>query len=516
MERFSERLIRGKESMDNNNIDKTREQENEKSFITEKIKPKTKRKIKKVLEVCGFALLAAVIIGFVSRIVFVLSEDPVNKILGVEDKIPDNQTITPIRGEVRLSTGTNDGRISPSVADVPTPSLQPKQAVPEEPSPTPTSVPDEVPPTEPAREQNGEENPGEENGEEQIVVPVTPSLEDEDVVPNEQVSEETDPMKEYSGIVGSLKDLYASVSESIVTVRSFSSGINWLDENIETHVDGTGVILGENGVELLVMTSDLKTETADRIEIILADGFSVEGKVFLNDPVLDLAIVAVDLEKITPKEKSALRCICIGDSSDVSVGDSIMAAGMPDGYSGSMAYSFVSATGRISYVQDGVLDVFATGLPYHAGSDAVIVNMSGEMIGIISHYAEANEDDRITTCVAINSIRDILIALLNGKSPVRPGIRAEDMPADVLKSMGLENGIYINEVVASSPAANAGLRKGDVITEMDGNPINGVKDMMTYLIGGTDRTAISITYFRGSMRDEPVNTVTVELVSDQR
>ena len=495
--------------MDNNNIDKTQDQE--KSFITEKIKPKTRRKIKKVLEVCGLALLAAVIIGFVSRVIYVASEGMVNSMLGVEEKQPETpDSNSPVRNTVTLSTGAETGRISPSVPGPVTPSPEPDITPMQEPSPTPSPVPEKEEDDTAGQQVTPEIGiPDPEKEEDGVTVTLVPPEEADVTAQGEEA--EPDPMDNYNGIVGGLKDLYASVSESVVTVRACNSGINWLDENIETYTDATGVILGENGVELLIMTSCAKTESADRIEIILADGFTVEGEVFLSDPVLDLAIVAVDLEKITGKEKSTLRCICIGDSSKVAVGDSIMAAGMPDGYSGSMAYGFVSATGRKCYVQDGVLDVFATGLPYHAGSDAVIVNMNGEMIGIISHMTEQNEEDRITTCISINSIRDILIALLNGKNTVHPGIKAEDMPDDVLKSMGLENGIYINEVVASSPAAAAGLRKGDVITSMDGTPITSVKDMMEYLITGTDRALISTTYFRSSLRDEPENTVVIEL-----
>ena len=121
--------------MDNNNIEKNQEQE--KSFITEKIKPKTKRKIKKVLEVCGFALLAAVIIGFVSRIVFVLSEEPVKKMLGVEEKQPETMLVNPTRSEVKLSTGiTENGKISPTVSETPVPSLEAENTPAVSPSPT--------------------------------------------------------------------------------------------------------------------------------------------------------------------------------------------------------------------------------------------------------------------------------------------------------------------------------------------------------------------------------------------
>ena len=111
--------------MDNNNIDKTQDQE--KSFITEKIKPKTRRKIKKVLEVCGLALLAAVIIGFVSRIIYVASEGMVNKMFGVEEKPTETPVSnSPVRGEVKLTTGTGNGRISPALPGPVTPSPDPE------------------------------------------------------------------------------------------------------------------------------------------------------------------------------------------------------------------------------------------------------------------------------------------------------------------------------------------------------------------------------------------------------
>ncbi|MCR5830496.1 MAG: S1C family serine protease [Lachnospiraceae bacterium] len=503
--------------MDNNNIDKTQEQG--KSFITEKIKPKTRRKIKKVLEVCGLALVAALIIGFVSRIVFVISEDTVNKMLGVEEKQPDEVSENHSRNEVRLSTDPDGGKISPSIAEVPTPSPEPEKVERDEDKPTLTPSPS-IAINDGDSHENEDETKNEEGVQTDIatdpgegvvhdVLPVT-------VVPEENIKEKTgeeiDPIDNYVGMIGGLKKLYAGVSESVVTVRAYSNGINWLDENIESYIDGTGIILGENGVELLIMTSCSKTENADRMEVILNDGFTVEANYFLGDKVLDIAIVAVKLENITAKEKSLLRCICIGDSSELSIGDSVMAVGMPDGYSNSMAYGYVSATGRTFYVQDGILDVFATGLPYHSEADAVIINMSGEMVGIISHYVEKNEEDGITMCVAINSIREILIGLLNGKTPVRLGLRVEDMPEDVLKSMDIENGIYINEVIPDSPADEAGLKKGDIITEMDQSPITGVKNFMEYLIGSNDRAEIVTTYYRGSLRDEPVNTVLIVLM----
>jgi len=500
--------------MDNNN---ERTDENGTSFITEKIKPKTRRRIKKILEVCGLALLAGVIIGFVGRLFFDLSEPIVSSVLGIENNA-DGHANGVARDKVELSLNSDFDKTLLGVAAVPekvpvgAPTQDPATPDPvppttgEDPTPTVTETPeDEKNPITLGTENNENKDPkGNTGDDKESKDPKGNTGDDEDDII-------VDPMESYVGIVGSLKDLYSNISTSIVTVRSYSSGVNWLDESIETYVDGTGVILGENGVEMLIMSAYNKTESADRIEVILKDNIGVEGQVFLSDPVLDLVIIAVKLESITPKEKANLRCICIGDSDKTSIGDAVLAAGMTDGYLGSMSYGYVTATDRKVYVQDGVLDTFATGFPYHEGSDGVVVNMSGEMIGIISHFVEQNENDRITCCISINSIKDILIDLLNGRLPVRPGIRAEDIPGDVLEGMGLKNGIYVNEVLASSPAAEAGLRKGDVIITLNEVELSGVKDLMEILVGDTQLKQAEVSFYRSSQRDDPMMSAVIIL-----
>lgn len=498
--------------MDNQNDKNEKTEESKNSFITEKIKPKTRRKIRKVLEVCGLALLAAVIVGFVGRVIFEASGGIVDDVLGKEEK-PVEKTEEPSRTEVVLSTGHGPGDVyvAKSVG------ISGEADDKEEDKPSPTAVPSPEPEVTQA-EPTGEDIPVKdvpsvEGPDGPSVTPVelvtsTPSVEVKEEVPEE---EEITPLDEYISIVGDMQKLDREVSSCVVTVRACNSGINWLDENIETYNDVTGVIVGENGVEMLIMSSYSDIENADRIEVILSDGYTMDGEIYLADEVYNLAVVSVKLSAITAKEKNALRCVCIGDSDTISRGDAIMAIGMPDGYTGSVEYGFISAVGRTSYIQDGLLKVFATSLTYHQKSDAVIINMAGELVGIISHNIEQDEDDRITTCVEINSVKDVLIGLLNGKSTPKLGIRAEDMPADVLEGMNLNNGIYINEVITGTPAADAGLRKGDVITRIGDTSIKNIGDLMGYLVGANVGDETSIEYFRSSQRDESKQVITLTL-----
>lgn len=505
--------------MDNNN-DKNEEikktEEPKSSFITEKVKPKTRRKIRKALEVCGFALLAALIIGFVGRLVFEASGGVVGSLLG-RDGVENEDETQPPRTEVVLSTvkghGPGDVYVATSTGKEPTgtESAKKQEKVTPQATPSPTVVPEVVTPIPmPDAVSTPKDTTGEGLNPVELVT-TTPAPEEssgKDSLKEEE--KQATPLENYISIISDMQQLDRDVSASIVTVRACNSGINWLDENIETYTEGTGVILGENGVEMLIMASFSRIENADRIEVILADGYTVDGEIFLTDEVYNLAIVGVKLSDITAKEKTNLRCICIGDSDNISRGDAIMAVGMPDGYSGSVEYGFVSAVGRTCYVQDGILKVFATGLTYHQQSDAVIVNMAGELIGIVSHQVEQSEEDRITSCVAINSVKEVLIDLLNGKKTPKLGVRAEDMPEDVLEGMELTNGIYVNEVISGSPAATAGLRKGDIITRIGEEPIESIYDLMSLLLKKSSGEEVNLEFYRSSMRDEPVQMITIK------
>ncbi|MBO4559948.1 MAG: PDZ domain-containing protein, partial [Lachnospiraceae bacterium] len=100
---------------------------------------------------------------------------------------------------------------------------------------------------------------------------------------------------------------------------------------------------------------------------------------------------------------------------------------------------------------------------------------------------------------------------LNGNSLPYFGVRAENVPKDILIGMGLENGIYVNEVIAASPAAEAGVKKGDVIVGIDDIKIESVTDFYEYIFSLEEGSTVRVDIYHSGMRDEPAEEISAVL-----
>ncbi len=461
------------------------------NYVEQKIKPKGRKRLKKVLLVAGTALLAAVIFGFTARLVFTASEGPVNRLLG----ITPTPTLTPTE---KVPVNRNEVTLAPTDTGTPTPTSTPT------PSPTPTETPVTLPVTLPD-EPTGEPDP-EPTGIEPTASPAPTAGPDDGSGDN---AREDDPIRSYMAMTARMRGVADKASESLVKVYAITSGINWMDESVESRTERTGVLFADNGVELLIVVEYSAVSSADRIEIGFRDGKTAEAAIFAADPDTGLAVLGVELSQISASTAATCKYITIGDTEGVYEGEPVIAVGRPNGYYGAVEFCFVSHTGILKYYVDGVEERFTTDMLAVDGSDGIIIDLEGKLVGFIS----ATEDAALNTSFAvnINSLRTILVKLLNGSPIPYFGVRAENVPADILESMGLENGIYVNEVIASSPAASANVKKGDVIVMLDDTKICSMTDFNEYILGLDAESEVRVQIYHSGMRNETAEEITVVL-----
>lgn len=464
-------------SMENN-------ENSEFSYVQEKIRPKARKRLRRTLAVIGISIVAAVIFGFVARLVFVASGGAVNRILGITPTptpIPV-PTQAPLRNEIKLPTKVPTCTPTPTATAVPTPTEA------EEIIGTPTAVPEptqESTPTPVAQPSPTEmpDNPGEGDAN--------------------NAEEQQSALGMYMEMMSELKNVAVQASKSLVRVYAVKSGINWMDESVETKTELSGVIVADNGVELLICADYQNLIGTDRIEVEFAGNTVLPGTIYSHDEENGIAVIAVPLNEIPDKEKSEYTFAVFDDSEQMTEGEPVIAIGRPNGYFGAVEYGFVTRNGITEYFTDGVRTSFTTGLGTVGSADGIVVNLEGKMTGVIlSSLPEGR-------AVEINSVRMLLEKLLNGDAIPFFGIRAENVPQDILEGMGLSNGIYVNEVIASSPAFEAGIKKGDVLVAVDGNELTGVKDFYEYLLACEPESESVINLFRSGRREEPEETLTV-------
>ena len=264
------------------------------------------------------------------------------------------------------------------------------------------------------------------------------------------------------------EDLYAAAtraSRSIVTVTGISSDTDWFENTYENTDQASGLILADNGRELLIVVDGKVFDDNDRIRVEFSDGTKANGKMGMQDANTGLMIVGVALSQISDETRDEIREAVLGNTSPSSmVGEPIIAIGSPIG-ANSIAYGFVTSTGQTLNMVDRNIHLVNTDIYGSRGASGVIVDYSGAVLGIITEKKSDYTTANLISAFAISDLRNSLEKISNGSSLVRMGIYGTDVPEEAMEE-GVPKGVYVAEIVMDGPAMEAGIQNGDVITRM--------------------------------------------------
>ncbi len=294
---------------------------------------------------------------------------------------------------------------------------------------------------------------------------------------------------------------------------------------------GTGVIMGNNDEELLIVTNNHVVDDANELTVSFIDEESVEAVVKGKDESDDLAVVAVKLKDIPAETMNQIRIANVADSEDVRVGEQVVAIGNALGYGQSVTTGIISALGRTIRVSDGLgyndyTDLIQTDAAINQGnSGGALLNMKGEVIGINSVKAGASGVEgmgyAISTSKAIPIIRDLMNKktrdLVADDQLPYLGIVGQDVTSNVAQVYGIPEGIYVTETSENGPAFEAGITAGMIITGFDGEKIENMaelQELLPYYAGGeTVKVTMSIQNEEGEYVEKDFS-VTLGLRSD--
>ena len=272
-------------------------------------------------------------------------------------------------------------------------------------------------------------------------------------------------------------------------------------QQYEAEGSGSGIIIGENNSELLMVTNNHVVSDATTVNVTFADGESYEAQVKSTDSDTDLAIVVVKLSDIKESTMNQIKIATIGDSDSLKVGEQVVAIGNALGYGQSVTTGIVSAKDRTN--STNTTPLIQTDAAINPGnSGGALLNMKGEVIGINSSKYSDTTVEGMGYAIPITAVQDRLDDLMNRQTREKVdesekgylGISCATVSSDVSEAYGIPEGVLVTDVASKSAAEKAGIKANYVITKIDGQSISSAEELTEklnyYAVGET----VPITY----------------------
>ncbi|MGB4658395.1 MAG: trypsin-like peptidase domain-containing protein [Mobilitalea sp.] len=295
-------------------------------------------------------------------------------------------------------------------------------------------------------------------------------------------------------VVTDVSDVVANVMPSIVainsTVTETSYDIFGQEYSQEGEGSGSGIIVGQNGSEILIATNNHVITGATAVEIVFADETTAAGTVKGSDATADLAVVSVDVAELTKETLAAIKVATLGNSDEVKAGEMAIAIGNALGYGQSVTVGYISAVDREVTIDETTMTLLQTDAAINPGnSGGALINTSGQVIGINSVKYASEEVEGMGYAIPISDAVPMINELMNREVVDTSdqgflGINtttAQEVTEVYAARFNMPIGVYINDVVEGSPAEEAGLIQGDIITGIGSVKIETIEDMISAL-----------------------------------
>ena len=298
-----------------------------------------------------------------------------------------------------------------------------------------------------------------------------------------------------TAVVTDVTNVVEEVMPSVVSITNTSVVTQnfWGQQfQSENQSSGSGIIVGENDSELLVVTNNHVIADSTELKVQFIDGSIADAKVKGTDANMDLAVIAVALDSLSKETISNISIALLGDSESLKVGEPAIAIGNALGYGQSVTTGVISALNRqIAMSEDGSTSgtLIQTDAAINPGnSGGALLNMKGEVVGINSNKIGGSTIEGMGYAIPISNAKPIIEELMNRETKDKVdvakkgylGISGLNVTQDVASMYGMPVGVYIAQVY-NGGAANAGMQKGDIITAFDGSSVATMEDLQGYL-----------------------------------
>lgn len=288
-----------------------------------------------------------------------------------------------------------------------------------------------------------------------------------------------DTMLDISKDVGMVVE---EMEKSIVTITSVNTDEYLWGDEYESRNHSYGVIVATTTKELLILSHESQIANSQSISVAFVNGVAAEGSIKQTDGNTNLCVIAVAKADVPDTLMDRIEIAKLGNSAVSKLTTTpILAIGKlyNKGYAVSQGY-ITSGDDSISLCDD-TYRVLNTDIYGSRKSSGIIINMSGEVLGIISDIYVNNEAPNMISAIGISDLKKTIERMSNGKQKAILGIEGADVTRVIHESTGTPYGAYVKSIIMNSPAMSNGVLRGDIIVGADDNSIENMTKLSDYL-----------------------------------
>ena len=294
-----------------------------------------------------------------------------------------------------------------------------------------------------------------------------------------------------------LSGVSKNVMPSIVSItgKFETTSQSWFGQtqSSESEGVGSGIIIGKKNGKILIVTNNHVVADAKSLSVGFVDGKSASATIRGTDSDADLAVVEVDTKNMKSSTLKKIAVITLGDSSKLQTGERAIAIGNALGYGQSVTGGYISALNRQVQLTDKTMTLIQTDAAINPGnSGGALLNSKGELIGINTVKYSSEDVEGMGYAIPINTAKPIINKLIKNEATSESeqaylGVSGQTIDSSMASQFDMPSGVYVQQVIKSSPAQKAGISAGDVIVSFNGSNVStmdGLKEKISNLKAG--------------------------------
>lgn len=312
--------------------------------------------------------------------------------------------------------------------------------------------------------------------------------------------------EDYIALFSNMKETAREACKSVVTVVGVTSDVGWLVSEYESEGAVAGAVVADNGKELLILANVSSIREADSLKVIFNDGEEYQASIKKSDSNTGLAVISVFKSSMKSSTLENTGTVVLGTSGSNLVGSPVVALGRPIGTEGSLCYGNITSTGNPIRLPDSNYKYLTTDIYGSSNASGILINLRGQVVGLIDMAYNSPDMENLISAIGISDLKKLVESLSNDKEIAYFGVYGVDVTEEANEELGVPLGAYITEIDMDSPAMDAGIQSGDVITQINETEVANYQDLVKALLSAQPESAISIRL----MRQGPENYMEME------